>query len=95
MDDHVAEGPANAPRTPWVGPTSLMASTVGSFVVVALLLGGPGVLDEWLMVPFVPGLVGLALLAVRAVRTVAVGLAATLLLPLTLLALGLANRVPG
>ena len=44
--DPVAKGPAHAAPTPWVGPTSLAASTVGSLVVVVAVLAGPGGLHE-------------------------------------------------
>lgn len=76
-------GPAAGPTGPehgWAGPTSLVTSTVGTVVLVALTFAGPTSLQVggWRVTPILPGLVGLLMLPWRRVRPVAVGLTATL-----------------
>jgi hypothetical protein len=68
----------------WAGPSSLLASTLGTVLVVSLgLAAGSAELDDWVVLSFAPGAVGLLLLPFGPARGIAVGLAATLVLPLT------------
>ena len=82
-------GAAHAAGPSWAGPTSLVTSVVATVLVLAVSGASPVVAEVggWPVVPFVPGALGLLLLPVPAVRRVAMGLVATLALPLLWLVL--------